>query len=179
MRLFVVCLLTLYIGSDLPAFAQATEPTREQLETQISIMRDRITYLESELAGNNGPSADPELQKAYTQTRIKQYEYLRALMDANISTLRAQRFAGGVILWLVVLVALAGIAFAGYQLWKSVAAAGVQPSNELEISASRVRLTSSVVGVIVLSISIIFLSIYTSQIYQLRVIDKSTAESAR
>jgi len=169
MRTFVILVLALCMSQ--VGFSRAEEivPTREQLQTQINIMRDHIKYLESELNNQNRPS-DPELEKAYTLTRLKQYEYLRTVMDINVSALHGQRVASNVILWLVVCVTLAGISFAGFQLWKSVAVAGVQTSSELEISASKVRVTSSIVGVVVLIISLIFLSVYATEIYQLRVV---------
>jgi hypothetical protein len=72
---------------------------------------------------------------------------------------------------LVVLVVLAGVAFSAFQLWKSVGPAGVQLNSEMEMSAKNVRITSSVVGVIVLVISIAFLYIYTHEVYQLRFVE--------
>ena len=108
-----------------PAFAEptnATEPTREQLLTQISIMQDYIKTLEGELR-NRPKSSDPMLEKAYLETRMKQYEYLREVFDINLNAFRAQRIASTVVLALVVLVVVAGVAFAGFQLWKSVSIA--------------------------------------------------------
>jgi hypothetical protein len=166
-------LATLAVAAAGVAAAQtsAPEPTREQLQLQISIMQDYVKKLEAEL--QNRPQ-DPELEKAYNAARKKQYEYLSAVMDVNLRALEAQRFASWVILLLVVLVVVSGTAFAGYQLWKGVSAAGVQPSSDLEVSASKVRVTSSVVGVVVLTISLVFLYIYTHEIYHLRVIDQTT-----
>jgi hypothetical protein len=48
--------------------------------------------------------------------------------------------------------------FAGFQLWKGVSATGVQVSSDLEFSASKVRLTSSI-GDSMLTISLVFLYI--------------------
>jgi hypothetical protein len=149
----------------------AAEPTREQLQLQISIMQDYAKKLEAELKGR---PANAELEKAYIEAQKKQYEYLIALMDVNIRAFRAQRFASAVILFLVVLVVVAGTGFAGFQLWKSVSVAGVQASSELELSASKVRVTSSVVGVIVLTISLVFLYIYANEIHHLRIIGQTT-----
>ena len=111
------------------------------------------------------------MEKAYIGAKKKQYEYLTAIMDINLRALEAQRFASFVMLMLVVLVVVCGTGFAGFQLWKSVSAAGVQTSSDLEISAAKVRVTSSVVGVVVLSISIVFLYIYAQEIYHLRLIE--------
>jgi hypothetical protein len=53
--------------------------------------------------------------------------------------------------------------------------AGVQASSDLELSASKVRVTSSVVGVVVLTISLVFLYIYANEIHHLRIIEQTTA----
>jgi hypothetical protein len=55
-----------------------------------------------------------------------------------------------------------------FQLWKSISTAGVQLNSEIEMSAKNVRITSSVVGIVVLVVSIAFLYIYTTQVYQMR-----------
>jgi hypothetical protein len=61
------------------------QPTREQLEIQISILQDYIKRLES---GLNDP-AFTELQKAYVGTKKKEYEYLSAVMDVNLAAFNA------------------------------------------------------------------------------------------
>jgi hypothetical protein len=135
------------------------QPTYEQLQTQISLLNEHINQLE---------------QPAY----LKSLQYQAAVMDINISQLKAQWVAGYVVLALVVLVVLAGTTFAGFQLWKSVTIGGVQGSSDLELSASRVRVTSSVVGVVVLAISLGFLYIYAREIYQLHTLELSAPESS-
>jgi hypothetical protein len=141
-------------------------------------MQDYIKKLEADLRGRT-TTASPELEKAYVETRKKEYEYLAAIMDVNIGAFRAQRFASAVILSLVVLVVVSGTAFAGFQLWKSVSVAGVQSSSDLELSASKVRVTSSVVGVVVLTISLVFLYIYAQEIYHIRVISSTAPETSK
>src|SRR5262249_31359178 len=166
---FFACLVRLVSAEP----ANVTEPTLEQLQLQISIMKDYIKKLEDDVK-NNSRNADPVLEKAYIEAQRKKYEYLTAMMDVYISAFRAQQVASAVILCLVVLVVVSGVGFAGFQLWKGVSAAGVQVSSDLEFSASKVRLTSSVVGIVVLTISLVFLYIYTREVYQIRVIDSAT-----
>ena len=69
----------------------------------------------------------------------------------------------------VVLVVVSGVAFAGLQLWTGIRAS-IQTSNEPELSASRVRVTSSVIGVVVLAISMAFLYVYIRDVYPIRVV---------
>ena len=184
-RLSLVFLVSLIFSSAamLPpiwvAAAETTdsiEPTREQLQLQISIMQDYVRKLEADL--KNRPQ-NAELDKAYTEAKKKEYEYLAAIMQSNLRAFEAQRLASLVILSLVVLVVLAGTGFAGFQLWKSVSVAGVQASSDLEVSASKVRVTSSVVGVVVLTISLVFLYIYTNEIYHIRIVGQTAASAEK
>ena len=150
------------------------QPTREQHQLQVSIMRDYIQKLETMLKNHPG-NDDPAVINAYIDMRKKEYEYQKEVMEIYTNAFRAQSIAAYIVLVLVVLVVVAGIAFAGFQLLKSVAIAGVQPTTELEVSASKVRVTSSVVGIIVLTISLVFLYIYTTEIFHIRVIAPQTA----
>jgi hypothetical protein len=146
------------------------EPTREQLQTQISILLDQIKALQAANATGQAASIDPDLRSAYLEAKKKEYEYVTKVMELNIEAFNAQRWSAYAILFLVVVVVISGISFSGFQLWKSISVAGVQTTNELELSASKVRITSSVVGIIVLMISLAFLYIYTMQIYQIRIL---------
>jgi hypothetical protein len=159
---------------------EAPQPSREQLELQISIMQDHVKKLEAQLAaGRQAPSelSDPSLVKAYIDARKKDYDYLVNLRDMNIRAFKAQQAASYVLLALVILVVVAGTLFAGLQLWRSLTV-GVQATTELEFSASKVRITSSVVGIVVLTLSIAFLYIYTKEVYHIRVVGEAPAETA-
>lgn len=86
------------------AFAQQNntlEPTRQQLELQISIMQDYIKKLKTDARRD---PANAELEKAYVGAKKKEYEYLIAEMDLNIAAYQTARIASNVILALVVLV---------------------------------------------------------------------------
>jgi hypothetical protein len=160
------------------AYAQqdvTVSPTREQLETQISILQDYIKKHETTGIADPGTA---ELQKAYVAAQKKEYEYLISEMDVTIAAYQTARIASDVVLALVVLVVVAGVGFAGFQLWKSVSVAGVQASSDLEISASKVRVTSSVVGIVVLIISLAFLYIYTKQIYGVEIVAAPPVQGA-
>ena len=158
-----------------PPSADAAEPTRAQLEAQIAVLQNYIKAHEAQW--NNAASVDPKVLQAYTSEQIKEYEYLVDEMNINIRAYETQRTASNVILWVVVLVVVAGIVFSGFQLWKSVSV-GVQSTTDLELSAGKVRVTSSVVGVVVLTMSLVFLYIYTQQIYHIQVVGASPPEAA-
>jgi len=129
-------------------------------------------------AGVSGP-VNQEIEQAYINAKKKQYEYLIAKMDVTIAAYRTARLALDIILGLVVLVVVSGLCFSGFQLWKSISVAGVQPTSEMELSASKVRITSSVVGVVVLLISLAFLFIYATMIYGVAVVGQPTVQQTK
>jgi hypothetical protein len=176
---FIWCLAGSFASGLLTA-AEAP-PTPKQLQIQIEILQDQIKKLQTSNAElqQKATTIDPDLGEAYKQAKKKEYAYYVDLMDANLKAFYAQRIASYVILILVFIVVVSGISFAGFQLWKSISAAGVQSNSEFELSASKVRVTSSVVGIVILTISLVFLFIYAQQIYQVRVIDVSAASTGQ
>jgi hypothetical protein len=159
--------------------AAESEPTREQLQTQISILLDQIKTLQTANASTQAASTDPDLRSAYVEAKKKEYQYITKIMELNVEAFNAQRWSAYAILFLVVIVVISGISFSGFQLWKSISVAGVQTNNELELSASKVRVTSSVVGIVVLTISLAFLYIYTMQVYQIRILPPTNFPSVQ
>lgn len=160
-----------FVLAGTPARADDTnsEPTVAQLHTQIDIMKDQVQKLQKANADLQAQSAaaNQDLYNAWVQLQKKQYGYYGELMDSNVKTFFAQQIASYVVLFLVFVVVSAGIIFSGFQLWKGVAT-GVQSDTNLEISAASVRVTSSVVGVVVLTISLVFLFIYAHEIYHIK-----------
>jgi hypothetical protein len=146
-------------------------PTTEQLHKQIEIIQDEIASLRSKLAARDGPLYDK-----YVEAKKKEYDYQSSLMQSNLDAFTRQGPQTYTIMALVVLVVIGGLLFSAYQLWKSVQLAGVQTTSELEVSAKNVRVTSSIVGVIVLIISIAFLYIYAREVYQLHAITSYAPE---
>jgi len=163
MRLLIIFLVMLFSFGPV-IHAEEDQPSREQLQQQINILKDQIS-------SPKRPQRDPELYGKYKETLEKEYDYNIKLMDLNIEILQTQRLQTYTVMSLVALVVLAGIAFSAYQLWKSIGLAGVQLTSDLELSARNVRITSSVVGVVVLVISVAFLYIYAHDVYQLRTVE--------
>jgi hypothetical protein len=148
----------------------ADQPTKEQLNIQISIMKDQIKALADENKGyrQRAELMDQKVYDAYLDLKRNEFQYYTRLMEVNLGVFHAQRIASYVVLLLVFVVVASGVVFSGFQLWKSVSVAGVQANNDLEISAAKVRVTSSVVGIVVLTISLAFLFIYTREVYTIK-----------
>jgi hypothetical protein len=160
-----------------PFVSQADEgsaaPTTDQLNTQISILKKQAAEaadckIQNTEYRKRAELIDERLSNAYIEFQKRDYDHKLQLMDADIDTFHVQMISSYVVLVLVVIVVASGVLFSGFQLWKSVSIAGVQASNDLEISAAKVRVTSSVVGIVVLTISLAFLFIYTREVYTIK-----------
>jgi len=145
--------------------AASAATSAEQTQQMIRLLNHKLDLLMS-------PAGQAQVQNA-----VAWYEYQNKLMQYNQSLLDWQLFASNVLLWVVVLLAGAGVIYSGIQL---VAAARIGQST-VDISLHRVRVTSSVVGIVVLAISFAFLSIFVQQVYQIKslaLMPQSTAQAA-
>jgi hypothetical protein len=135
-----------------------------------------IAQLNKKLDLNNSP-----LQQKYYETLSAQYDYDVALMKQHQSVLTWELFASNVSLWLVAFIVVAGVGFAGVQLWQAVQKGGPQAETQLEIAATKFRLTSSVVGIVVLGMSYFFFYLFVKEIYPLTPlnVDASHVETSR
>ena len=79
---------------------------------------------------------------------------------------------------MVVTVCLSGVVFAGYQLWRATATApefngstakpaGDPLATNVELSWQSVRVTSSVIGLVVLVISVAYLYLFLKEVYRI------------
>lgn len=132
--------------------AASAATSAEQTQQLIRLLNRKLDLLMS-------PAGQAQVQNA-----IAWYEYQNKLMQYNRSLLDWQLFASEVLLWVVVAVAAAGVIYSGIQLF-AAACTGRQRGSTFEISLHRVRITSSVVGIVVLTISFAFLIIFVQQVY--------------
>lgn len=139
--------------------AAAPEPTREHLQLQLDIMRKYIDELEQR-AKAAAADSESEVAKAYRAAQLKQYESIITQTDIINQSFYEQRGILRISLALVALVVIAGVIFSGIQLWQSLKAASAPLANDLEISLTKIRLTSSVIGVMVLGISLAFFYVF-------------------
>ncbi len=110
----------------------------------------------------------PELSEKYLQSAIARQNYEIMLFQHVDDALKWQRFASNILLWVVVVVVFSGLTLSGMQLMKSIRT-GIQESNKVEISANKVRITTSVSGIVVLIISLAFLYLFIHEVYNLKV----------
>ena len=121
-----------------------------------------IAQLNKKLDANDSP-----LHQKYYEALSAQYDDDIAVMKQYQSVLAWELFASNVSLWLVAFIVLAGVGFAGVQLWQAVQKGAPQAETQLEIAATKFRLTSSVVGIVVLGMSYFFFYLFVKDIYPL------------
>jgi len=105
---------------------------------------------------------DQKFNEAKLKHDIVTFRQIEASYDWQI-------FASNVSLWLVVIIVVAGVAFSGFQLWHAAISGQPQAESQLEVSAKNFRLTSSVVGVVVLGLSLFFFYLFVKEIYTIKV----------
>jgi hypothetical protein len=157
----------------------------EKLKVENDDLRRRVEGLEAPLWAK------------YIQSKQREYDFQTDMMDVNLHNFQHQRIASYIILVLVVCVVLGGLWFAYVQLAAGLApvaqmlpqaaqlgasngptpslpgpaAPAVLNATTIDASLQKVTITSSVVGIIVLIISLAFLYIYTHEVYTIHVVD--------
>lgn len=120
-----------------------------------------------------------ETEGQYNQINIsyyrEYYDHLAALNAIQRRTFQWQQHASEVTLWLVVFVVISGVLLSALQLWLAffrtppgvTAALG---DSTIEISKTNFRVTSSIVGIVILLISVGFLYLFLREVYTIRII---------
>ena len=149
----------------------AYELTQTEQKQLLTALREQLIKKDKQLTELQSERHKYELE--YTK---KYYSYLAEKADVNLEQFRWQRSASEWLLWLVVVVVLSGVVFSGVQLWRASSIKDLGGESTIEIEASKVRITTSVVGVIVLAISIVFFYFFLIEVYRVKVIDMAPSE---
>ncbi|MFN8355444.1 MAG: hypothetical protein U0Y10_13390 [Spirosomataceae bacterium] len=109
------------------------------------------------------------LQQAYTETRLFAYKHIQRTYEWNYtSTL--------IIFWTVILLVISGLIFSAVQFYKSVVEARrnkqAPETSTIEASLQGIKVTSSVLGVIILVISMLFFYLYLAHVYPVITVPK-------
>jgi hypothetical protein len=137
---------------------------------------NRILQLQGMLV-SRGPSKGEAAQDAYLEYFYD--DYARKVAGIQLNAFMWQARASQVLLWIVVVVCLSGILFSGYQLWRATAPRSVSESGDksnadplgtnVELSWQSVRVRSSVIGLVVLVISVAYLYLFLKEVYAIKV----------
>jgi hypothetical protein len=129
---------------------------------------------------------------AYTCTPEMQAELGRALYEDYAESLTHNRDvflwqlrSGQIIFWVILLLVFVGILFSGLQFGKSFlllrAGSGAKPEEmhtELELSTKGVKISSSVLGVVILVTSLAFLYLYLVHVYPIEYVRTTSVQTA-
>ena len=152
----------------------ATAQTRQHSD-EIALYESKLAEVKAELAASkskkNPPTHSAALQSHYENYLIAYYNQDLKVREHQLRVFEWQVFSANVVLLLVACLILSGIAFSGFQLWKGRKARANPGGNmDVEISAQRVRVQSSVIGVVVLTISGLFLLLFAKEMYRIEMV---------
>ncbi|SHF18248.1 hypothetical protein SAMN05443144_10652 [Fodinibius roseus] len=184
----LICLLSISLTT--PAQvpdSSADSTTQQQDKTVEQILRE----MEQERQAAPGPSfpdsiispPTPAQQKlfddstmaVYQDAMYAYYEYRVSGFEHRKEVFAWQLFSSKLIFWSVLLLVLSGISFSGIQFYKSIRnqqadgeTATEDSVTEFEASARGIKVTSPVLGVIILVISLAFFYLYLVYVHPIR-----------
>jgi hypothetical protein len=144
--------------------------------------------------------SDTMLANAYRNSLLAYYRSIEKRNTANTITfdsvtsyyswalknrqniITRQQNTGSIIFILVVILVLSGLIFSAIQFYialKSAKRKAPLPDTSLKASLSGVEVSSSVLGVIILTISIVFFYLYLTKVYPLVSLDQITTQSPK
>lgn len=149
------------------------QPLKGPSESEKQRMLDNCKRAYDQLQGEVG-SKGYAARDSYNQYYYD--NYARDLAAIRLNAFWWQALASQVLLCVVVVVCLSGVFFSGYQLWIATSRGPVDGSakstadpisTSVELSWQSVRVTSSVIGLIVLVVSVAFLYLFLKEVYKI------------
>ena len=149
-----------------------------------STVQDILNKMEKDISSSqtNTDSISPPTQiqkqmlddstlRLYQHSIRSYYDYRVSGFDHRKKVFAWQLYSSKLIFWSVLLLVLAGIAFSGLQFYKSFVEKSSHSNEsvtEFEASAKGIKVTSPVLGVIILVISLAFFYLYLVYVYPIR-----------
>ncbi|MCU0430004.1 MAG: hypothetical protein MUF42_08525 [Cytophagaceae bacterium] len=128
---------------------------------------------------------EAEVDKSFQKARISQYEFEAARYQYYKDSLQSTRkvfdwqYISSIILFFtVIVIVFTGILFAAIQFRKSMKSSteAAKESNEVELSLKGVKVNSSVLGVVILVISLAFFYLYLIYVYPISEVKPTTVK---
>ncbi|HEY3404497.1 MAG TPA: hypothetical protein VGK59_14005 [Ohtaekwangia sp.] len=110
-------------------------------------------------------SQDDSVLKYYRQSCIAYYTFKRNQFRHADRVFAWQLISSKIIFFVVIGLVLAGIWFASVQFYRGMKAGQEMPATNLELSAGSVKIGSSVLGLLILTLSIAFFYLYLVYVY--------------
>lgn len=167
-------------ASESQATSQQSAPPELPLGTQI--YQQRFEEVQTELRSCLQTVAMWQQSRTIVEDAYarRYYEQEAEMRDVELAIYRWQISAANVVLVLISLLTMAAVLFCGYQIWRSQRLSKL-PSNliEIELSVSKLRMQTSLIGVAVLVASYFFLLVFTREVYQLHPVERTTSANAQ
>lgn len=113
-----------------------------------------------------------EIERTYQQNQANYYDQL---YQENITVLKNQHKQSIWLFAIVSVITLSGIILSWYQLKKSFDS-NIISDNHLELSSEKIKITSSVVGLLILALSFAFYWLYITEVYTIKLADSHHIE---
>jgi hypothetical protein len=165
--------LLLFIALTLPTITCGQgSPLTSSERAELNIYREEVPKYLDELKRLRAQS-----QPDYAEFNKKLLQHKTAMNEVALSALLWQRFASNVVLFLVVILTVSGIALAAYQLTLSYRIGQKIEAQNLDVSAQKVQVTSSVVGITILVIAGVFLLLFLKDVYRVEYLENPKSAS--
>lgn len=165
-------LLVTFVFSSCIILGQSVSPLLQKFES-------RSQRSESSEANDTIEQLKKQVDLSIHELRLQQNRLEIAILKDTENVFLWQRKSSIYIFWIVVAVVISGLVFSGIQFYLSYASSNktnkeenLENKTELEISAQGVKLSSSIIGIIILVISLAFFYMYLIYVYPIKEIDR-------
>ena len=161
--IFLLCICGHYSYADerksvLPQLQQALEE-----KSKGSKSSEEITFIEIPNSFKPNLKTEEEIQKSVQ----KYYNYRISAFEHRLNVLNWQHFSSQIILFIVIIVVFVGLYFSWIQFHK-FEHDKILESTTIEASKAGMKISSPVLGVIILAISLVFFYLYLIHVYPVR-----------
>lgn len=108
---------------------------------------------------------DDSTKELHSSTVKEHYRWLTAQYQYGQDVYRWQLLSAKIIFVVVITLVLVGIYFSGIQFHSSLGRRGTKEKTEIEASTKGIKVSSPVLGVIILAISLLFFYLYLAYVY--------------
>ncbi len=113
---------------------------------------------------------DASTYASYNRAYIAAYDYLVSSYDHRKKVFRWQLISSMIIFVIVVMLVIIGVYFSWQQFKKALAEGKSMENTELKASLTGIQVSSSVLGIIILVIALLFFYLYLVYVYPISVI---------
>lgn len=174
---FVLLLVSTLLMSASIAQQESPEPSASpesgngvESGNRLERLEQALEEAESEMdsLGTRNPVEEESVREARARAYQALYEQLAREYEHRGDTLRWQLRSASIIFGVVVALVVAGIIFAGLQFYLAWRGGDTPEATEMQISREGLQVSSSVLGIVILVISLAFFYLYLVYVYPIQ-----------